>query len=332
MPVRGAIVLTTINPPTDAVRAFDALEAWHVVVVGDRKTPKDWSCGRVTYLPFDQAGTGLAAALPVDHYSRKMLGYVAAARGGAAIIAESDDDNVPKPGWHFPDFEGMYAVTERGRGYINVYRSFTDQHIWPRGLPLRRVLDDEALVDESAVRTEQMAVGVWQALADGDPDVDAIYRLTVGADCVFGARDPLVLGAGTISPFNSQNTAFSRAAFPLLYLPATVTFRFTDILRGYVAQPILWAAGMHLGFLGATVEQVRNPHDYTADFRSEIPCYLDVERCVEVVSEAVDSGRTIGANLLAAYTALTEAGVTGPAETDLVGAWLDDLVAAGVEV
>jgi hypothetical protein len=39
-----------------------------------------------------------------------------------------------------------------------------------------------------------------------------------------------------------------------------------------------------------------------------------------VVSEAVDSGRTIGANLLAAYTALTEAGVTGPAETDLVGA------------
>ena len=27
-------------------------------------------------------------------------------------------------------------------------------------------------------------VGVWQGLADGDPDVDAIYRLTVGEPLV----------------------------------------------------------------------------------------------------------------------------------------------------
>jgi hypothetical protein len=88
----------------------------------------------VTYLPFDQAGTGLAAALPSDHYSRKMLGYVAAARAaGQPSSPRATTTTFPKPGWHFPDFEGMYAVTERGRGYINVYRSFTDQHIWPRG-------------------------------------------------------------------------------------------------------------------------------------------------------------------------------------------------------
>ena len=39
-----------------------------------------------------------------------------------------------------------------------------------------------------------------------------------------------MLGSGTISPFNSQNTLFTRAVFPLLYLPTYVTFRFTDKL------------------------------------------------------------------------------------------------------
>ena len=40
-----------------------------------------------------------------------------------------------------------------------------------------------------------------------------------------------------------------------MYLPTFVTFRFTDILRSYVAQPIMWNAGYRLGFTNATVTQ-----------------------------------------------------------------------------
>ena len=71
---------------------------------------------------------------------------------------------------------------------------------------------------------------------------------------------------------------FRKEFFPLLYLPSFVTFRFTDILRGFVAQPILWKAGFNLGFTEATVFQERNAHNYVRDFESEIPMYLHTEK------------------------------------------------------
>ena len=52
-----------------------------------------------------------------------------------------------------------------------------------------------------------------------------------------------------------------------MYLPAFVSFRFTDILRGYVAQRIMWDYGLRLGFLPPNVFQKRNEHDLMADFR-----------------------------------------------------------------
>ena len=69
-------------------------------------------------------------------------------------------------------------------------------------------------------------------------------------------------------PYNTQNTATRKELFPLLYLPAYVTFRFTDILRGLIAQPIMWLYDYHLGYSGATVTQKRNAHDYFEDFQS----------------------------------------------------------------
>ena len=33
--------------------------------------------------------------LPWNHYARKMIGYLLAARENAALLAESDDDNLP---------------------------------------------------------------------------------------------------------------------------------------------------------------------------------------------------------------------------------------------
>jgi hypothetical protein len=172
-------------------------------------------------------------------------------------------------------------------------------------------------------------VGVWQGLADGDPDVDAIYRLVVGAPCVFGQRDPVVLGPGTLSPWNSQNTAIRRELFPLLYLPVTVTFRFTDILRGLVAQPIMALAGYQLGFLSATVVQERNPHDFMADFESEVPMYTQCRRVIELVEASVSASCSLPRNLEAAYEALAQQGIVAPRELTTLRAWLDELGGLG---
>ena len=135
----------------------------------------------------------------------------------------------------------------------------------------------------------------------------------------------MVLNTGTVSPFNSQNTAFIKPVFALLYLPASVSFRSTDIIRGLVAQPILWSAGYSLGFTGATVVQNRNEHNYLSDFESEIPCYLYPEKIIDVVEGAVSSRFSIEDNLISAYESLIRHDLVPKREMDLLLAWVQDI-------
>jgi hypothetical protein len=44
--MKNVIVNTTINPPTEAIRKFEALKDWDLVVIGDLETPKDYRLGR----------------------------------------------------------------------------------------------------------------------------------------------------------------------------------------------------------------------------------------------------------------------------------------------
>ncbi len=323
------IVLTTIHPPSQAVRAWAALDGWRLVVAGDRKTPPNWQCPGGVFLSAalqDSLGLRLSRVLPWNHYCRKMVGYLHAIREGAGIILDTDDDNTPKNHWRLPDFQVQCELTPPDRGFVNVYGLFTtDTNIWPRGFPLNRIRQPEAALSADDLARQPVSVGVWQGLADGDPDVDAIYRLTNNTPCYFDSRPPVVLARGSLCPFNSQNTAFRREVFPLLYLPAHVTFRFTDILRGLVAQPILWQAGFHLGFMGATVVQERNPHDYLQDFVSELPCYLHAQDVPSIVQAAISSNCSVSDNLWSAYGALRKEGLVPEEELIVLDAWLQDL-------
>ena len=328
--MKNTVVLTSIHPPTPAVRQFAALEDWDVLVVGDLKTPRDWHCPGVRFVSTAQQetlGFRIIPELPWNHYARKMIGYLLAAREGTPLIAESDDDNLPERAWTFPEFNGVYAQIPAGCEAVNIYSLFTRQSIWPRGFPLTRITAPESAIDPAALTAQQVRIGIWQALADDDPDVDAIYRLTVNRPCRFARRDPVALPPGTFSPFNSQNTAFRRELLPLMYLPAHVNFRVTDILRGYVAQPILWAAGYHLGFSGPTVRQARNAHVLQADFASELPLYMEAERIMSLVQEDVRTEASISDNLFTVYANLARAALVPERELDLLTAWLEDTAA-----
>lgn len=324
--MKKTIVITSIFPPTEAVRAFAQAPGHDLIVVGDKKTPPDWACDGVEFLSVEEpekSPHALARHLPFNHYCRKMLGYLRAIECGTEVLIDTDDDNIPKPDWEFPGFDGTFDCVPGGRGFVNIYQLFTQQPIWPRGLPLgliRTQFDFEKSITPAACR-----IGIWQGLADEDPDVDAIYRLTNDTPCYFEERAPIVLKSGTLCPFNSQNTATRRELFPLLYMPVFVTFRFTDILRGLVAQPIMAVHGYQLGFTGATVVQKRNPHDYMKDFVSEIPVYEHSRRVVEVVSEVVSSNQTMEGNLLAAYRELYHRGIVLEKELAVLDAWLSNL-------
>jgi hypothetical protein len=322
----SCIVITSIFEPTEAVKAFAALPGYQLLVVGDLKTPEAWACEGADYFsPAAQRATGyqLASLLPNNHYARKMMGYLKAMEMGASVIIDTDDDNIPKHQWYFPPLEGAFDTLFEDEGYVNIYQLFTNQFIWPRGLPLWLITKNFEL--EKKLRKQYHSVGIWQGLADEDPDVDAIYRLTSNTPCYFRERPPVVLGKGTICPFNTQNTLIRRELFALLYLPTYVTFRFTDILRGLVAQPIMWLYGYKLGFTNATVVQKRNPHDYMKDFQSEIPMYQSGETITEMVTAAIKENETIETNLLLAYEALHAKNIVCEKEIVTLKAWLADI-------
>ena len=320
------IIITTINPPTKSVKAFSEKEDYHLIVVGDKKTPANWNSPNARFISAreqERSASKWMRYLPWHHYSRKMVGYLASIEQGAHIIIDTDDDNSPYAEWNCPDFEGVFEVIPENRGFFNIYNHFTRQKIWPRGFPLNRINDQDNAPD--GFPETQTSIGVWQGLADGDPDVDAIYRLTNDGSCIFDDRGPVVLSRGTVCPFNSQNTAYRKELFALLYLPAYVTFRFTDILRGLVAQPIMWAAGYQLGFTKATVFQERNDHDLMKDFESEIPCYLHAEAVVELCSKATRARDSVADNLMNSYEALLKHGIVVDSEIALLTAWLKEL-------
>ena len=327
--MKHSIIITTINEPTQAVIAFSKIPNYKLIIVSDKKTPCDWYLDDVDILDLEKQSNldfQLSRFLPYNHYSRKNLGYLYAIQQGSEIIVDTDDDNIPNLDWDILKFEGCYNVSFPDLGFVNIYKCFTDLNIWPRGFPLDKVTKAASTIQENQIlKNVYTRVGIWQGLANGDPDVDAIYRLILNVPCYFRESPPIVLGKGTICPFNSQNTAFLKPLFPLLYLPSLVTFRYTDILRGLVAQPILWNSDYYLGFTSSTVTQERNFHDYMKDFELEIPCYLEPYKVINAVLSSVKASFSISDNLYQAYTKLHQIGIVQKEELTLLNYWLEDI-------
>jgi len=299
-----------------------------VIIIGDTKSPVDFDLPGARFLGVDaQRATGLtsAALCPTRHYARKNLGYLLAIRDGVDLIQETDDDNLPIAGFFDPVERAISVPTVRQAGWINVYRYFADGAIWPRGLPLDEI--HGALPAFETLQTEPLDCPIQQGLANGNPDVDAIFRLVSPRDVTFRPDRRLALGPGAWCPFNSQNTVWFPDAFPLLYLPAHCSFRMTDIWRSFVAQRIGWENDWSVLFHHATVWQDRNPHNLMRDFEEEVPGYINNTRIARALAELpiVAGSAAMADNLIRCYEALIGLGVVGAAELPLLRCWLADL-------
>ena len=171
---------------------------------------------------------------------------------------------------------------------------------------------------------------VQQGLANGSPDVDAVWRLTQDRPFDFETRPPVVLTEGQWCPFNTQSTWWWPRAFPLLYVPSHCSFRMCDIWKSFVAQRCLWALGAGVVFHAPEVVQERNPHDYLRDFHDEVPGYLQNTRIADILTglDLAAGEAAVADNLLACYDALIREKIFPPAEWPLVQAWIKDCAAA----
>jgi len=109
-----------------------------------------------------------------------------------------------------------------------------------------------------------------------------------------------------------------------MYLPVTVSFRVTDILRGYVAQRCLWEHEAHLGFMCSTMFQDRNKHDLISDFQSEIPCYLFARKIINIL-DGIALSHSPADNLEKIYSKLVKNDIVKIKEVSSVNNWIRDL-------
>ena len=326
---RLAIVVTSIASPNTILRqiAKDCTSRdVPFYLIGDSKSPSDFSLPGCDFYSVErQLQTGLETAplTPLRHYARKNLGYLLAIRDGASLIVETDDDNMPRSAFYdpLPIEQELPCFTDTG--WLNVYRYYSDLLIWPRGLPLDEVTKPLPELPQS----QSVRCPIQQGLADDNPDVDAVYRLLLPLDVTFRSGLRLALGKDAWSPFNSQNTAFYKEAFPLLYLPAYCSFRMTDIWRSFVAQRIAWENNWAILFREATVAQLRNDHRLMKDFEDEIPGYLHNAAIREQLQAlSLKAGQDyMPENLRKCYETLVRMGVVGQQELPLLDAWLTDL-------
>ena len=328
-----SLAVTSIAAPNNVLKllAAGATEfGIHFYVTGDSKSPSEFVLEACQYyslsdqleLPFHYA-----RVCPQKSYSRKNIAYLLAMQNGAEIIVETDDDNFPRREFWESRKVRVEGRTVATKGWVNAYRYFSEKFIYPRGYPIDNVQLDWASASTALQASSVFYCPIQQALADQNPDVDAIFRMLYALPFDFNVEAPLILGAYQWCPFNSQNTTFFLEAFPLLYLPATCSFRMTDIWRSFIAQRILWSCGWNVSFHSATVYQERNEHDLLKDFHDEIPGYLGNAKIIKLLTslELSPGVSEMASNLRLCYEHLIAHGYFLSEERDLLEFWLKDV-------
>jgi len=315
------IIITTINPPSPQLLSYTSQPGWDLIVVGDSKTDDSWyrslHCIYLGLTEQKEQFPSLFEKIPLRSYTRKMFGYLYAIQHNKSIIYDTDDDN------KYTDDLDLFmssknSVTCDTPGFVNLYRLFTDEHIWPRGIPPNHTSVTE--VPSVTPGAPALDVAVIQGLVNNDPDVDAFYRINVKNTPFTFEKDPgydVILGKNSVCPFNTQNTFwFDPSTFYAMYLPVSVTFRYTDILRGFIALFQLWKQNKTIKFTLPTAIQDRNEHDLKKDYESEEPMYKTAEQVIQLLHENSDAG------LKDVYRILCNHGIVQESEMAVLDEWL----------
>ena len=325
-----AAVITTINEPNDAMNKLlshaNQVGA-PVIVVGDTKTPNTWAGHGYEFLSIESQlnnSSEFALALPTKHYARKNLGYLWARNLGVEWIYETDDDNVPiESPFRLRNLQMKADIFQTATNWLNIYEVFgytstseLPPIIWPRGFDLRSLK-----LHSTFSETKTLTSPIQQGLANGDPDVDAIYRLVLGNFINFNPRTPIALTGNQVCPINSQTTWWHSSVYQLMYLPSTCTFRLTDILRGFVAWRILIEKDEKITFHAPVVRQDRNEHDLLRDFSDETELFLHSGNLIADLLELNLQDQHLSDQLISCYRVLEKRGVITSSEFKTLEIW-----------
>ncbi|KAI8100236.1 hypothetical protein M9434_007197 [Picochlorum sp. BPE23] len=268
--------------------------------------------------------------VPLNHFGRKNIGYLYAILNGANQIFDFDDDNFLKTGNSLSTAASsimeMHVKQEClvGNPYPLMGAPFAGNvPAWPRGYPLEKIKSNCSEYVQRFKRDKSI-LSVFQFLADVDPDVDGIFRLTRDIPFSFNSnsKDVIAVSPGLFVPFNAQATVFKYSSFWSLFLPTTVHGRVSDIWRSYIGQRVLWEFGSQIAFLPPGVDQIRNFHYPLADMNAEKDLYEKAMSLIELLADWVPSATSVAGMLEDLYIVLYEHDVIEIQDVSLLQEWL----------
>ena len=263
------IVCTSINKPTLAIKKFDAMQDWKLVVVGDRKTPKNYKLKNGEYLsPLAQEKIDkkLSKLIGWNCIQRRNFGILYAWKNGADIVAVVDDDNIPYKFWGKNLLLGknikldFYNTSALAFDPISVTNH---KNLWHRGFPLQILHQRKKNRKVKKIIYPDIQADFW----NGDPDIDAICRMEHQPNCNFNKKY-FPFASSKVSPFNSQNTFLTKKVLPFYFLFPHVG-RMDDIWASYY----VISKGFKVVYNKPSVFQKRNEHDLTKDMQKEFIGY-----------------------------------------------------------
>jgi len=267
--MKKVIVTTTINPVTEALRRFDAMTDWSLIVIGDKKTPPHYQIQRGRYMgPEEQEAydKDLSDAIGWNCIQRRNFGLLLAHDLHADIVAVVDDDNIPYEGWGQDLMIGREVAVQYYTTDLPAFDpvgATNHPHLWHRGYPLQLLPKR----DYSRVERRTIVPDVQADFWNGDPDIDAFCRMEHAPECKFEERF-FPMAANALSPFNSQNSFVAGRLLKDYFLFPKIG-RMDDIWAAYHVE----AKGAKVVYAKPSVYQQRNVHDLVRDMRQEYPGY-----------------------------------------------------------
>lgn len=266
--MKKIIVTTTINPPTEALKRFSKMDGWDLVVVGDRKTPhdayRDFPCTYIDPETQDAKYPRLSSLIGWNKIQRRSIGFIEAYHMGADIMATIDDDNIPYPIWGNTKVGTVcYASRYKSDLVFDPLAVTNYPEIWHRGFPIEFLLDRKY----EMTGVEEVKCLIEAGLWDGDPDIDAIARISLHPQVTFKIDGPYF--SNSFTPFNSQNTIIARNVIPHYFMFPHIG-RMDDIWGGYIAQARLNTRPV---FIEPTVFQERNIQNPIRNMEDEMIGY-----------------------------------------------------------
>lgn len=327
---KKSIIITSINSYESTSIDFFLKYDYNIIIVGDLKTPHNtYSDKDLKYIhPKDNLFGDFEKLLPYNHYCRKNIGYLLAITSGSEIIFDTDDDNYPLNNFNSWDKLLDESKTITSPKFPNIMSLFTKTDIWARGFPLELIQKQETINLHETTSNEKKNIGIIQGLAEGDPDVDAIYRLTnknYNINIAFDKNKSFICEKNVYTQGNTQSTIWKdKSIFHLLYIPCTVSFRFCDILKMYIAQKCMWEYNKLFCYISPIVKQERNEHDYMNDFISEYTMYTSIFNIINNIFDNVKLNKD-PYDLLIIYNELYKNKIVKALEIELVKEWLNVL-------